>query len=90
LKAQDNNEKSDFSIILFYNSLINYCLILFHNSTETNMRTKIVSSLILLVGLPASSEGSAADGNNSYLIGGIIALLIMVYLIYSLIRPEKF
>jgi K+-transporting ATPase KdpF subunit len=28
--------------------------------------------------------------NKGYLIGGIIALLIMGYLIYTLIRPEKF
>jgi K+-transporting ATPase KdpF subunit len=28
--------------------------------------------------------------NKGYLIGGIIAFLILIYLVYSLIRPEKF
>jgi K+-transporting ATPase KdpF subunit len=54
------------------------------------MKIKIASSFILLAAGPASSEGTAANGPNSYLIGGIIALLILGYLIYSLIRPEKF
>jgi len=26
----------------------------------------------------------------AYLLGGIIALLLLVYLVYSLIRPERF
>jgi len=54
------------------------------------MKAKIASSFILLVAIPSSQEVTAANGPNSYLIGGIIALLIMGYLIYSLIRPEKF
>jgi K+-transporting ATPase KdpF subunit len=53
------------------------------------MKTKIAESIIFLVAAPASSE-AAANGPHSYLIGGIIAFLIMGYLIYSLLRPEKF
>jgi K+-transporting ATPase KdpF subunit len=33
---------------------------------------------------------NAFNGPHSYLVGGIIAFLIMGYLIYSLVRPEKF
>jgi K+-transporting ATPase KdpF subunit len=55
-----------------------------------NMKTKIASSLILLIAAPANSDAVAANGPQSYLIGGIIAVLIMGYLIYSLLHPEKF
>jgi K+-transporting ATPase KdpF subunit len=53
------------------------------------MKTRITSSFFLLIATPSTSD-AAANGPHSYLIGGIIALLIMGYLIYSLIRPEKF
>ncbi|MBN1791735.1 MAG: potassium-transporting ATPase subunit F [Bacteroidales bacterium] len=33
---------------------------------------------------------TASNGPHSYLIGGIIALIILGYLIYTLVRPEKF
>ncbi len=55
-----------------------------------NMKTKIVSSFIFLVTIPSSTEANGANGPNSYLIGGAIAVLILGYLIYSLIWPEKF
>jgi K+-transporting ATPase KdpF subunit len=32
----------------------------------------------------------ATNISTGYLIGGIIALFILVYLIYSLVKPEKF
>ena len=54
------------------------------------MRTKVVTKLSLLVISPAPSGAAVANGTLSYLIGGIIALLIMAYLVYTLIRPEKF
>jgi K+-transporting ATPase KdpF subunit len=57
---------------------------------ENNMKAKITSSFILLATVPASSDATGANNSNSYVVGGIIALLIMGYLIYSLIRPEKF
>jgi K+-transporting ATPase KdpF subunit len=31
-----------------------------------------------------------ADGPQGYLIGGIIAVFVLGYLVYTLIRPEKF
>ncbi len=34
--------------------------------------------------------GIVPGSNTGYLIGGIIALLILIYLLYSLIKPEKF
>jgi K+-transporting ATPase KdpF subunit len=54
------------------------------------MRAKPVSSFILLVALPAEPGGAGSNGTAGYLIGGIIALLIMGYLVYTLMRPEKF
>ncbi len=40
--------------------------------------------------VPIHSAGAAANGTVSYLIGGVIALLILGYLIYTLMHPEKF
>jgi K+-transporting ATPase KdpF subunit len=54
------------------------------------MKTKVATSLSLLIVSPAPSTVAVSNGPLSYLIGGIIALLIMGYLIYTLIRPEKF
>jgi K+-transporting ATPase KdpF subunit len=48
------------------------------------MNTKTVLEIVSAV-----SE-SSSNGTVSYIIGGIIALLIMGYLIYTLLRPEKF
>ncbi len=39
---------------------------------------------------PVPSGAAVSNGPVSYWIGGIVALLIMGYLIYSLLRPEKF
>lgn len=44
---------------------------------------------MLVVSIPEQSSFSAT-GNSGYLIGGIIALFILGYLVYTLIRPEKF
>lgn len=54
------------------------------------MKTKIAGSLLTLVVVPPHSEAAVSNDPLSYLIGGIIALLIMGYLIYTIIRPEKF
>ncbi|HEY4786859.1 MAG TPA: K(+)-transporting ATPase subunit F [Bacteroidales bacterium] len=51
---------------------------------ETHMLT------IILVTAPAHSNTAVANGTVSYVIGSVIALLIMGYLIYSLLRPDKF
>ena len=45
---------------------------------------------LILVVTPVTADTAKSVGPNGYLIGGIIALFIMCYLIYSLIRPEKF
>lgn len=51
------------------------------------MKTKVVKSFMLLAVAP---EATASNSPLSYLIGGIIALLIMGYLVYTLLHPEKF
>jgi K+-transporting ATPase KdpF subunit len=43
-----------------------------------------------LLVVPVQSESAVSNSPLSYLIGGIIALLIMGYLIYTLLRPDKF
>ena len=60
--------------------LVQFCII-----NIFMMKTKI---LLLIVNTLA--ETALADNKISYLIGGIIALLILSYLIYSLLRPDKF
>ncbi len=42
---------------------------------------------LMVVAPTATATGSGPGG---YAIGAIIALLILVYLIYSLVKPEKF
>jgi len=54
------------------------------------MKTKIATSFMSLVVVPVHSDAAVSNGPLSYLIGGIIALLIMGYLIYTLLRPDKF
>jgi len=49
------------------------------------MSTKFLSSVV-----PVGSGTSLTGNSLSYLLGGIIAFLILVYLIYTLFRPEKF
>ncbi len=45
---------------------------------------------ILLMVLPDQSGPAFYNGPVSYIIGGIIAVLILGYLIYTLLRPDKF
>jgi K+-transporting ATPase KdpF subunit len=54
------------------------------------MKTKIPKSLMSLLVVPVRSDAAVSNSPLSYLIGGIIALLIMGYLIYTLLRPDKF
>jgi K+-transporting ATPase KdpF subunit len=54
------------------------------------MKKKVGTSCLLLVVSPAASGAVVSNGPMSYLIGGIIALLIMGYLVYTLLRPDKF
>jgi K+-transporting ATPase KdpF subunit len=54
------------------------------------MKTKIIKSFMLLVVAPVPSGAATSNSPVSYLIGGIIALFIMGYLVYTLLRPDKF
>jgi len=54
------------------------------------MKTKVAKSFVLFVVAPATSDVAISNGPLSYLIGSIVALLILGYLIYTLLRPEKF
>jgi K+-transporting ATPase KdpF subunit len=54
------------------------------------MDQKIKNSLLSFLIMPVQKEAAVHGNAISYLIGGIIALLIMGYLIYTLMRPDKF
>jgi len=54
------------------------------------MKTKITKSFMFLAVVPDTSGAVASNGPLSYLIGGIVALLILGYLVYTLLRPDKF
>jgi len=43
-----------------------------------------------LLAVPVQTDTAVSNSPVSYLIGGIIALLIMGYLGYTLLRPDKF
>ncbi len=49
---------------------------------------KLEKSFVLFAAVPVN--GSFINGTSGYLVGGIIAVLIMAYLVYSLMKPEKF
>jgi K+-transporting ATPase KdpF subunit len=49
---------------------------------------KLKKSFVLFAVVPVN--GSFINGTAGYLIGGIIAVVIMAYLVYSLLKPEKF
>jgi K+-transporting ATPase KdpF subunit len=54
------------------------------------MKTKFPGMFLPLIVVHPSSDVAVSNGTVSYLIGGIVALLILGYLIYTLLRPEKF
>jgi K+-transporting ATPase KdpF subunit len=53
------------------------------------MKTKIKISFVIPAIVP-HSDAATSNGPVSYILGGIIALLILGYLIYTLLRPDKF
>lgn len=53
------------------------------------MKTIQYRTFSILTALPMAKE-TGTGHPDGYLLGGIIALLILVYLIYSLVKPEKF
>ena len=56
------------------------------------MNTNRLATVLLIIASPAaaSQPGAGENGGNLYLIGAIIAFLILGYLIYSLLKPDKF
>jgi K+-transporting ATPase KdpF subunit len=54
------------------------------------MKTKIMISFLPMAVVPVHPGESTSNGPLSYIAGGIIALLILAYLIYTLLHPEKF
>jgi len=54
------------------------------------MKTKAGTLLMSLLVVPIHQDATGSNGPLSYIIGGIIALLILGYLIYTLLRPDKF
>lgn len=55
------------------------------------MKAKFVRMFLpLVVVVLPQSDVTVSNGPVSYLIGGIVALLILGYLIFTLLRPEKF
>ena len=51
---------------------------------------KFTLSLTLCTAIPGTTDAAVSGNSSGYLIGGIIALLILGYLVYTLLRPEKF
>jgi K+-transporting ATPase KdpF subunit len=49
------------------------------------MNTRILSAIVTI-----RSDAGGYDNQISYIIGIIIALLILGYLVYTLLHPEKF
>ena len=78
----------------FANTNTNKNLVWRFHTTKTNnylrMKTKIVKSVMFLAAAPATSSAAAANSPLSYIIGGIVALFILGYLVYTLLRPDKF
>jgi K+-transporting ATPase KdpF subunit len=49
-----------------------------------------MNKIIILSIIPGQSDPALANSPAGYLIGAIVALLIMGYLIYTLLRPDRF
>jgi K+-transporting ATPase KdpF subunit len=44
----------------------------------------------LIFPLAVAAPGNAGNNKVSYIIGGVIAVFILAYLLYSLLKPDKF
>jgi K+-transporting ATPase KdpF subunit len=53
------------------------------------MKAKALASIVTAV-IPSTANTAISNNPASYIIGGIIALLIMGYLFYTLVHPDKF
>jgi K+-transporting ATPase KdpF subunit len=54
------------------------------------MRQNVLASFIPMVAAPVHSGATVTNGSVGYLIGGAIAILLLGYLVYTLLHPEKF
>jgi K+-transporting ATPase KdpF subunit len=45
---------------------------------------------LLVVPIAVTAPGDAGNNKVSYIIGGVIAVFILAYLLYSLLKPDKF
>lgn len=43
-----------------------------------------------LIVVPSHVDSAVSNGPVSYIIGGVVALIIMGYLIYTLLHPDRF
>jgi K+-transporting ATPase KdpF subunit len=54
------------------------------------MKTKVSASFLSMLLVPVHPVSAVSNGTLSYIIGGVIALLILGYLVYTLLHPDKF
>lgn len=56
------------------------------------MNSKIITLTLILLEIPDASVAASyrASYQASYVIGAVIALCILGYLIYTLLKPDKF
>ena len=54
------------------------------------MRPLISKLILIVISLTGHNQAAVSSGPKGYVAGGIIAILILGYLIYTLMRPEKF
>ncbi len=57
---------------------------------KDQMKTKKAVPVLSLFLAYVPPESSLSKSSVSYIIGGIIALFILGYLVYTLLKPEKF
>jgi K+-transporting ATPase KdpF subunit len=71
--------------------LINSEVILYPENFKQMRLKKLKPELYLLVvPIAVSAPGDAGNNKVSYIIGGVIAVFILAYLLYSLLKPDKF
>lgn len=88
LVFQIGTQKKEFLVSAYSNSFFrNVSSDILKFKTSQTMKTKVDRLFMLLVAVPGTA---ASNSPLSYLIGAIIAVLIMGYLVYTLLHPEKF
>jgi K+-transporting ATPase KdpF subunit len=54
------------------------------------MKTKFSAAFISLGVVPVHTGEAVSNSSLSYILGGIIALFLLGYLVFTLLYPEKF